>query len=135
MQLQIKYVGFWNGNHMFEVIRSTDLKHTHPVPLPAASTFPVNGHQTKQFLPSLRWYLEDYLQLPFGGYQQTAQKVEETIISWGKIVFESLFTGCARDWYQDAKREGLEQLHIKITSDSPEIMSWPWWLFSTSLPD
>lgn len=126
MELQIHYIGYQNRKHMFEVIRSSDMKRTEATPLPDASAFQVKGQPAKQFLPELCWYLEDYLQAPFGAFQQSAECVQETIRAWGTDVFDALFTERARDWYQDARTQGLENLRIKIASDSPEILSWPW---------
>ena len=126
MEIQIHHIGNQDGIAMFEVIRSMDMKRTAAVALPDPAKFPVEGHPAKQFLPALRWYLEDYLQIPFGVYPQLAACVAKTMQAWGTLIFDTLFTGYARDWYQDAKRENFEGFRIKITSDSPEIMSWPW---------
>ena len=126
MELQIHHIGYQDNKYMFEVIRSMDIKHTPAVSLPDPSTFFVENYPSRYFLPELRWYLEDYLQEPFGAYQQQAESVAETIKAWGRSVFDALFVGYARDWYQDAKRQCFEELRIKIASDSPEIMSWPW---------
>jgi len=126
MELQIHHTGNQNGNAMFEVVRSMDMKRTAAVALPDPARFPVEGHPAKQFLPELRWYLEDYLQAPYGVYPQLAECVARTMQVWGAEVFDTLFTGYARDWYQDAKRQNFEGFRIKITSDSPEVMSWPW---------
>ena len=126
MELQIHHIGNQNGSVMFEVIRSMDMKHTAAVALPDPAKFPVEGHPAKKFLPELRWYLEDYLQIPFGVYHQLAECIAKTMQVWGASIFNTLFTEYARDWYQDAKRQNFEGFRIKITSDSPEIMSWPW---------
>ena len=126
MELQIHYTGDQNGSAMFEVIRSMDMKHTAAVDLPDPTKFPVEGHPAKQFLPELRWYLEDYLQFPYGVFPQLAECVAKTMQAWGASIFDKLFTGYARDWYQDARRQNFADFRIKITSDSPEIMSWPW---------
>lgn len=126
MEIQIHHTGTQDGSAIFEVIRSLDMKHTAAVPLPEPAIFPVEGHPVKNLLPKLRWYLEDYLQEPFGVFPQLAESVAETMRAWGTAVFDALFIGYARDWYQDAKRNNFEDFHIKIASDSPEIMSWPW---------
>ena len=126
MELQIHHTCNQNGSAMFEVIRSMDMKRTAAVALPDPAKFPVEGHPAKQFLPELRWYLENYLQSPFGVYPQLAECVAKTMQVWGAMLFDTLFTGYARDWYQDAKRRNFQGFRIKITSDSPEIMSWPW---------
>lgn len=83
MELQIHHIGNQNGNAMFEVIRSMDMKHTAAVTLPDPAKFPVEGHPARQFLPELRWYLEDYLQTPFGVYPQLAKCVAKTMQAWG----------------------------------------------------
>lgn len=125
MELQIHHTCNQNGSTMFEVIHSMDMKRTAAVALPDPAKFPVEGRPAKQFLPELRWYLENYLQSPFGVYPQLAECVAKTMQVWGAILFDTLFTGYARDWYQDAKRRNFQCFRIKITSDSPEIMSWP----------
>ena len=94
--------------------------------MPDPTKFPVEENPAKQFLPELRWYLEDYLQIPFGVYPQLAECIVKTMQAWGAEIFDTLFTGYAQNWYQDAKRQNFEGFRIKITSDSPEIMSWPW---------
>ena len=126
MQLQIHYVGFQDGNYLFHVIRSTDLKHTEPVALPPPDQFSVKGHPKKMFLPELRWYLEDYLNITYGAYVQMAEDISDTMQMWGKRVFDLLFTGHARDWYQEARRSNFKDFVIKISSDFPYVMSWPW---------
>ena len=126
MEIQIHHIGNQNGNAMFEVIRGLDMKRTAAVALPDPTQFPVEGHPAKQFLPELRWYLEDYLQAPFGVFPELADCVAKTMQRWGAEIFDKLFIGYARDWYQDARRQNFQSFHIKITSDSPEIMSWPW---------
>ena len=125
-ELQICHVGNQNGTPQFSVVRSGDMKRTLPVPLPPPASFPVQGHGDKQLLPALRWYLEDYLQAPFGAYRQSAQAVAETLEAWGTAVFNRLFVGQAQNWYQSAKGQNFQNFRIKITSDAPEIMAWPW---------
>ena len=126
MEIQIHHIGNQNGSAMFEVIRGMDMKRTAAVALPDPAHFPVEGHPVKHFLPELRWYLEDYLQTPFGVFPEMAECVAKTMQAWGSEIFDKLFTGYARDWYQDEKRQNFKGFRIKITSDSPEIMSWPW---------
>ncbi len=46
---------------------------------------------------------------------------------WGKETFKALFDkGLARDWYQEGRQEGLSNLEIKVTSDDPAVLAWPW---------
>ena len=44
----------------------------------------------------------------------------------GGAVFDRLFVGQAQNWYQTARGQSFRDFRIKITSDSPEIMAWPW---------
>ncbi len=126
MELQIHHMGERDGRPVFTVIRSRDGKRTEEVCLPEPEAFPLKEHSSRKFLPELRWYLEEYLQAPFGAYLHRAACVSETMRDWGRAVFDTLFAGRGRDWYQEAKRAGLEQLRLKIVSDSAAVMSWPW---------
>ena len=126
MELQICHVGDQNGAPLFSVVRSGDLKRTAPVSLPSPVSFPVGDGAERGLLPRLRWYLEGYLQAPFGAYRQSAQAVAETLQAWGGAVFDRLFVGQAQNWYQTARGQSFRDFRIKITSDSPEIMAWPW---------
>ena len=126
MELQICHVGDQNGAPLFSVVRSGDLKRTAPVSLPSPVSFPVGDDAERGLLPRLRWYLEGYLQAPFGAYRQSAQAVAETLQAWGGAAFDRLFVGEAQNWYQTARRQSFRDFRIKITSDSPEIMAWPW---------
>jgi len=40
----------------------------------------------------LRWYLEDYLDLPDGGAVIRAQRIERDLSRWGRQLFDALFT-------------------------------------------
>lgn len=126
MELQIYHVGDQNGTPLFSVVRSDDMKRTPPVPLPSPASFPVGDCEGKRLLSELRWYLEDYLQAPYGAYPQFAQAVTEALQAWGEAVFDRLFAGPAQNWYQAAKGENFRNFRLKIASDAPEIMAWPW---------
>lgn len=126
VEIQIHHIETRDGIPVFEVIRSSDMKRTKEISLRQPAEISVVGHPSRSFLPELRWYLEEYLQAPFGAFPQLADSVTETMREWGTEVFDALFTGYARDWYQDAKRRNFKDFRIKITSDSPEVMSWPW---------
>ena len=126
MELQIHHVEDQNGTPLFSVVRSDDMKRTQPVPLPSPASFPVGDYEGKRLLSELRWYLEDYLRVPYGAYPQFAQAVTEALQAWGEAVFDRLFAGPAQNWYQAAKGENFRNFRLKIASDAPEIMAWPW---------
>jgi len=58
---------------------------------------------------ALRWYLEEYLQFPYGAERFKAEQVEKKMKEWGKSIFEQIFAKCdfdpdPRSLYQEAVR-------------------------------
>ncbi len=75
----------------------------------------------------LAWYLETYLDYPFGPNRERADRVLAALQSWGSEAFRVLFgEGQARDFYRDATRDGHNSLHLVIASDNPSVLAWPW---------
>ena len=75
-------------------------------------------------LEDLRWYLEDYLQGPFGVWEERGPAISEKLAGWGDLVFESVFgTGKARDAYQRARDRNLE---LVFRSAEPGLLGLPW---------
>jgi tetratricopeptide (TPR) repeat protein len=124
MQLQIRHIENPDDHPLFEVIR--DGKNGKAVNLMPPVEFRLEEHNI-DLQEALKWYLEEYLKLPIEGYKTRGKAVEKALAQWGKDTFGALFdSGFARDWYQEARREGLTNLHIKIVSDSPGVLAWPW---------
>jgi tetratricopeptide (TPR) repeat protein len=124
MQLQIRHVENPNGQPQFEVIR--DGKNGKAVILTPPTKFRLEEHNI-DLQEALKWYLEEYLEMPISGNQTKSKAVEKALAQWGKDTFVSLFdSGLARGWYQEARQGGLTNLHIKIVSDSPGVLAWPW---------
>jgi tetratricopeptide (TPR) repeat protein len=82
----------------------------------------------EQALADLRWYLEEYLRFPYGIYPDNAAKIEQKFQDWGEELFELVFRSSekAREFFQAATYEGLNQCELVITSDSPEVLNLPW---------
>ncbi|WP_243745983.1 tetratricopeptide repeat protein [Tahibacter aquaticus] len=75
----------------------------------------------------LTWYLESYLDYPFGGSVIRAERVQSALSEWGERAFDALFGhGQARDFYRDATRDGHTALQLQIASDDARVLSWPW---------
>ena len=75
-------------------------------------------------LEDLRWYLEDYLQAPYGVWEERGPGVREKLAGWGNLVFGSIFRdGPARDAYQRARDRGLE---VVFRSAEPALLGLPW---------
>jgi hypothetical protein len=87
----------------------------------------------------LRWYLEDYLQFPYGAESYRAQKVEEKMAKWGESLFKQTFpagiTGANPSiFYQEAVRDGLRDCELCISSDNPDFLNIPWELIYDPTP-
>jgi tetratricopeptide (TPR) repeat protein len=75
-------------------------------------------------LEDLRWYLEDYLQAPFGVWEEHGPAVRDKLAGWGDRVFAAVFgAGPARDAYQRARDRGLE---VVFQSAEPGLLALPW---------
>jgi tetratricopeptide (TPR) repeat protein len=73
-------------------------------------------------LEDLRWYLEEYLLVPYGVYGEKGPDVAEHVRGWGEAVFAAVFgSGAGRDAYVQM-REG----ELVIRSASPAALGLPW---------
>jgi len=98
---------------------------SNPRPAPSVTfTHPFD----EQALADLRWYLEEYLRWPYGLAPDNAAKIEQKFQDWGEQLFELVFRSSekAREFFQAATYEGLNQCELVITSDSPEVLNLPW---------
>jgi tetratricopeptide (TPR) repeat protein len=77
-------------------------------------------------LEELRWYLEDYLRMPFGVYEDRGPGVAARLASWGQAVFGAVFgPNPARDAYQRmrARPAGVQ---VVFRSGSAPLLGLPW---------
>lgn len=125
-QLQIHHIGYQDDRPQFKVLRVSDAKYTSSVTLTPPEQTVVTGRPNSNLQQDLRWYLEQFLELPLGAYLDTAERVQDTLQAWGSTCFDTLFQKQARDWFQDARRNGLENLTLKIASNDPRVLAWPW---------
>ena len=85
------------------------------------------GETQLAFGSELAWYLELYLDYPFGPNVARAERVLAALRAWGEEAFAALFgAGQARDFYRDATRDGYNRLQLLIVSDTPAVLAWPW---------
>ena len=102
---------------------------------PASFTNPMDGSETAE----LRWYLEEYLQFPYGAEEERAGRVEARMEAWGESLFTQVFLGGDPKAnppasYQEAVREGLGRCEICISSDDPDFLNIPWELLRDPAP-
>ena len=126
MQLQIRHVGeSQEGRPLFTVVfngkQDTRLVQLMP-------PWNVNAEtQNSNLQQDLQWYLEKYLELPIERFRTRAGSVQAELKQWGQDSFDALLGGGhARDWYRDARQKLLSNLCLKIVSDNPAVLSWPW---------
>ena len=90
----------------------------------------------------LRWYLEEYLQFPYGAEESHARRVEEKMGEWGEALFSQVFPKVEADpdpraFYQEAVRAGLEQCELCVSSEHTEdtdFLNIPWELIRDPTP-
>ena len=81
-------------------------------------------------LEDLRWYLEDYLQAPYGVWEDRGPAIQGKLTGWGEQVFASVFSsGPARYAYERARDRGLE---VVFRSADPGLLALPWELMRDS---
>jgi hypothetical protein len=109
----------------FRVLRA-DGKSSAPVELRAPDVVAVEGRPDSHLLQDLGWYLERFLDYPFAPNTELAERIQAALTAWGEECFARLFAGEALLWYERARQEGLERLTLKIASDDPRVLGWPW---------
>ena len=81
-------------------------------------------------LEDLRWYLEDYLRVPFGVYEDRGPAIQARLAGWGEQIFEGVFgSGAARHGYMLARESG-RTVEVVLRSDSPDVLALPWELMT-----
>lgn len=91
-------------------------------PIPFSDPLSVEDRQ------KLRWYLEDYLQFPYGAEEYRARQVERRMEEWGESLFKQIFDSESdtRLFYHEAVREGYERCELCISSEVPDFLNIPW---------
>jgi hypothetical protein len=111
----------------FQVVRLSDGKTIGPVPVPSPVGFPVVGRPHSDLMRELRWYLEGFLDYPFPPETEHAERIQDALKAWGQQAFEALFGHRATGRLFDAATsEQYGQLQLRISSDDPRVLHWPW---------
>jgi tetratricopeptide (TPR) repeat protein len=90
-------------------------------------TAPLTFALTAQDRRDLRWYFEDYLQVPFAPEQQIAARIEARLAAIGVELFRAVFQADddARDLWATL-RERLAGARVEVVSGVHEAASIPW---------
>ncbi len=126
--LQIKHLRTADdATEWFQVVRGRDNKSGAEATVTSPSQWPVEGRPHDNLVTELAWYLEEFLGYPFHPETEHADRVQESLRSWGTSAFEALFRDAnSRGFYDRAADNGLESLQLQISSDDPRILAWPW---------
>jgi hypothetical protein len=125
--LIIRHLTSEGREHRFQVQRLSDGRSADPVSLADPSTTPVPNRPQSGLSTEVRWYLERFLEYPFPPETDRAERLQVVLNEWGQANFSALFdSGKGRDFYHDAERSGLEHLTLKVASDDPRVLAWPW---------
>jgi tetratricopeptide (TPR) repeat protein len=93
---------------------------------------PFTPFLTEKDYEDLRWYLEEYMDLPDGGAVVRAQRVERDLERWGHRLYDALFS--ARE-NRDLLRKLLkapEPRELTIATQDPVLLRLPWELMADS---
>jgi tetratricopeptide (TPR) repeat protein len=111
----------------FEVVRLRDAKSSQPAMLLSPFGFPVEGRPNSDLMRELQWYLETFLDYPFAPETDHADRVLKALRDWGERAFQALFGDrAAGRMFDAATANDYSRLHLQISSDDPQVLSWPW---------
>ena len=118
----------------FDLVRLSDTKSAPTATLVSPYGFPIEGRPHTELMADLRWYLEKFLVNPFDPDTHTAERLLMALKQWGTQAFDALFAKRpGADFLSAAKSVGYEQLRLRISSNDPAVLSWPWeGLFDTT---
>ncbi|MDP2727497.1 MAG: hypothetical protein Q8P59_08115, partial [Dehalococcoidia bacterium] len=114
-----------NGHILVSWQRGKAIARACPHPIPFTDPLSTSDRD------DLRWYLEDYLQFPYGAEPYRAKQVEEKMAQWGEALFAQVFAKSdfrpdPLAFYEEAVREGLEGCELCVTSEATAFLNIPW---------
>ena len=89
--------------------------------------FPVREGMTSKQRDDVRWYVEQYMDLPEGGYATRAEKIERELAAYGRALWAGLAADVVSEWLGavQAAGEGRLELRAEKTSDERAFRT-PW---------
>jgi len=78
----------------------------------------------------LRWYLEDYMDLPDGGAVVRAQRIEKNLGIWGRKLHDALFTAPESRALLSELLAGPEPRELTLATRDPDLLRLPWELMA-----
>ncbi len=78
----------------------------------------------------LRWYLEEYMDLPDGGAVVRAKRIEADLERWGQRLYDSLFTAAENRALLARLLAAPEPRTLSIATRDPALLRLPWELIA-----
>jgi tetratricopeptide (TPR) repeat protein len=78
----------------------------------------------------LRWYLEEYMDLPDGGAVVRAQRIERNLEDWGRKLHDALFMASENRALLSQLLAGPEPRELTIATQDPALLRLPWELMA-----
>jgi tetratricopeptide (TPR) repeat protein len=94
----------------------------HPVGVPATLT----PFLDEDDFENLRWYLEEYMELPDGGAVIRAQGIEQQIKQWGRRLHDAVFAAPENAALIETLLAAPEPRELTIATDRSELLRLPW---------
>lgn len=91
---------------------------------------PFTPFLTEDDYEDLRWYLEDYMDLPDGGAVTRAQRIEGLLRQWGRRLYDALFTTEDNRAFLTELLEGPEPRRLTLATRDPALLRLPWELMA-----
>src|SRR5436190_19360822 len=79
---------------------------------------------------NLRWYLEEYMDLPDGGAVVRATGIEEQLPRWGRRLYDALFAAAENRALLRQLLDGPEPRELTIATDQSALLRLPWELLT-----
>jgi len=87
---------------------------------------------TEDDLEDIRWYCEDFLDMPDGGPRVRAARVEASLAAWGRALHDAVFSAGDRRARLAVWMRGASPRRLAIVARDPEVLRLPWELLADS---
>jgi len=92
-----------------------------------SAPFRVREGLTRQEREDLRWYIEEYMDLPEGGNAVRAARIERRLVEYGKALWTGLDAGPVHMWLRDVQKAGAGRLELHAAKELDEAaFRTPW---------
>ncbi len=91
---------------------------------------PFTPFLTEDDYEDLRWYLEEYMDLPDGGAVTRAQRIERELEQWGRRLYDALFTATDNLAFLTELLDGPQPRRLTLATRDPALLRLPWELMA-----